>query len=66
MEKKIVISPDIVDLSRAGARVAQTLEIDARQRLAESYSRPWQTLTDVPMEFRDAVSLAMAQIRRGS
>lgn len=57
-------SPDYADLSRAGAVVVQTLDREARQRLVDSYSPPWQTLADVPAEFRDAVSLAMVQIRR--
>jgi hypothetical protein len=57
-------SKDFADLSRAGAIVAQTLEVDARKRLAASYSPPWQSLVDVPSEFRDAVALAMVGIRR--
>lgn len=60
----MTFSPDFADLSRAGAVVAQGLDIDARQRLAESYSPPWQTLADVPSEFRDSVALAMVEIRR--
>lgn len=64
MVRTMQYSPDFADLSRAGGVVAQTLDREARQRLADSYSPPWQTLADVPVEFRDAVSLAMVQIRR--
>lgn len=64
MQRMATFSADYADLSRAGARVAQTLDRDARQRLADSYSPPWQSLANVPIEFRDAVSLAMVEIRR--
>lgn len=59
-------SEDFADLSRSGAIVAQTLGVDARKRLAASYSPPWQSLTDVPQEFRDAVAVAMVKIRKAT
>jgi hypothetical protein len=57
-------SQDYADLSRAGAVVAQSLDVDARKRLGDSYAPPWQALADVPLEFRDSVALAMVKIRR--
>ena len=57
---------EYADLSRGGAVVAQTLEPEARTRMALSYeSKPWQSITDVPVEFRDAVARAIVEMRRG-
>ena len=58
-------SKDYADLSRAGARIVQNMDIETRKRLSDSYNaKPWQSISDVPIEFRDSVALAMVKLRR--
>ena len=58
-------SKDYADLSRAAARVVQNMDIETRKRLSDSYNaKAWQSISDVPIEFRDAVALAMVKLRR--
>ena len=58
-------SKDYADLSRAGARVVQNMDMETRKRLSDSYNaKAWQYISDVPIEFRDAVALAMVKLRR--
>ena len=58
-------SKDYADLSRTGARIVQNMDIETRKRLSDSYNaKPWQSISDVPIEFRDSVALAMVKLRR--